>query len=209
VATGGKLVQRCSFSLESAFAGGPGAGAALRFLVNYGADVVEPIWSIERLSGILLLLLMVGTALAFQLPVLAVAAGAFGLDLGGNDCWAPGARCVLVAAIAGAVADPLHDPGHDAAARRRDHRAVSCIGVGGGHESRALCGRRTFLIGPGSELASSQQNSRCGPPAPVATSGSSPCPAWLVPGLSEATGRTCWATPQTIEHSSNCCSFSA
>ena len=43
--------------------------AALRFLISYGADVVEPIWSIERYLDFVLLL-MVATGLAFQLPVL-------------------------------------------------------------------------------------------------------------------------------------------
>jgi sec-independent protein translocase protein TatC len=43
--------------------------AALNFLVSYGADVVEPMWSIERYLDFVLLL-MVATALSFQLPVL-------------------------------------------------------------------------------------------------------------------------------------------
>ena len=43
--------------------------AALSFLVSYGADVVEPIWSIERYLDFVLLL-MLATGLAFQLPVL-------------------------------------------------------------------------------------------------------------------------------------------
>jgi len=40
VANRGSWFSAVSFSLEIAFAGGLGAGA-LRFLVNYGADVVE------------------------------------------------------------------------------------------------------------------------------------------------------------------------
>ena len=52
--------------------------AALRFLVNYGADVVEPIWSIERYLDFVLLL-MVATGLAFELPELQLLLGAFGL----------------------------------------------------------------------------------------------------------------------------------
>jgi len=52
--------------------------AALRFLVSYGADVVEPIWSIERYLDFVLLL-MVATGLAFELPVLQLLLGALGL----------------------------------------------------------------------------------------------------------------------------------
>ena len=67
--------------------------AALRFLVSYGADVVEPLWSIERYLDFVLLL-MLATGLAFQLPVLhcssgpgagALAADAWGLARG--LCW--------------------------------------------------------------------------------------------------------------------------
>ena len=49
--------------------------AALRFLVSYGAAVVEPIWSIERYLDFVLLL-MVATALALHLPVLHLLLGA-------------------------------------------------------------------------------------------------------------------------------------
>ena len=52
--------------------------AALRFLVSYGADVVEPLWSIERYLDFVLLL-MLATGLAFQLPVLQLLLGVLGL----------------------------------------------------------------------------------------------------------------------------------
>ena len=82
--------------------------AALRFLVSYGADVVEPIWSIERYLDFVLLL-MVATALAFQLPVLQLLLGALGLidwrTMLGAWRWV-----VLVAALAGAVLTPSTDP---------------------------------------------------------------------------------------------------
>jgi sec-independent protein translocase protein TatC len=82
--------------------------AALRFLVSYGADVVEPIWSIERYLDFVLLL-MLATALAFQLPVLQLLLGALGLidwrTMLGAWRWV-----VLVAALAGAVLTPSTDP---------------------------------------------------------------------------------------------------
>ncbi|MEB3306691.1 MAG: twin-arginine translocase subunit TatC [Cyanobacteriota bacterium] len=82
--------------------------AALRFLVSYGADVVEPSWSIERYLDFVLLL-MVATALAFQLPVLQLLLGALGL-IRARTMLAGWRWVVLVAAVAGAVLTPSTDP---------------------------------------------------------------------------------------------------
>ena len=82
--------------------------AALNFLVNYGADVVEPLWSIERYLDFVLLL-MVATALAFQLPVLQMLLAALGIVRAQTmlSAW----RFVVVAsALAGAVLTPSTDP---------------------------------------------------------------------------------------------------
>ena len=82
--------------------------AALRFLVTYGADVVEPLWSIERYLDFVLLL-MLATGLAFQLPVLQLLLGVLGLVrwrmMLGAWRWV-----VLSAALAGAVLTPSTDP---------------------------------------------------------------------------------------------------
>ncbi|MEB3266545.1 MAG: twin-arginine translocase subunit TatC [Cyanobacteriota bacterium] len=82
--------------------------AALRFLISYGADVVEPLWSIERYLDFVLLL-MVATALAFQLPVLQLILGALGLVRSGAmlRAWR---LVVLASAVAGAVLTPSTDP---------------------------------------------------------------------------------------------------
>ena len=53
------------------------APAELRFLISYGADVVEPIWSIEKYLDFVLLL-MISTGIAFQLPVLQLILGLLG-----------------------------------------------------------------------------------------------------------------------------------
>jgi len=82
--------------------------AALRFLVSYGADVVEPLWSIERYLDFVLLL-MVATALAFQLPVLQLLLGALGL-LDASTMLRAWRWVVLVSALAGAVLTPSTDP---------------------------------------------------------------------------------------------------
>jgi sec-independent protein translocase protein TatC len=82
--------------------------AALRFLVSYGADVVEPIWSIERYLDFVLLL-MVATGLAFQLPVLLLLLGLLGLVTAPalQAAWRP---VLLAAAVAAAVLTPSTDP---------------------------------------------------------------------------------------------------
>lgn len=96
------------FAAGLAFAWWALVPAALRFLVSYGADVVEPSWSIERYLDFVLLL-MVATGLAFQLPVLQLLLGALGLVRSG--AMLSGWRwVVLLAALAGAVLTPSTDP---------------------------------------------------------------------------------------------------
>lgn len=82
--------------------------AALRFLVSYGADVVEPLWSIERYLDFVLLL-MVATALAFQLPVLQLVLGVLGL-INATTMLKAWRWVVLMSALAGAVLTPSTDP---------------------------------------------------------------------------------------------------
>lgn len=82
--------------------------AALRFLVSYGADVVEPMWSIERYLDFVLLL-MLATALAFQLPVLQLLLGALGL-IDAPTMLRAWRWVVLGSALAGAVLTPSTDP---------------------------------------------------------------------------------------------------
>ena len=96
------------FAAGLAFAWWALVPAALRFLVSYGADVVEPIWSIERYLDFVLLL-MVATALAFQLPVLQLLLGALGL-LDAPTMLRAWRWVVLVSALAGAVLTPSTDP---------------------------------------------------------------------------------------------------
>jgi sec-independent protein translocase protein TatC len=96
------------FAAGLAFAWWALVPAALRFLVSYGADVVEPIWSIERYLDFVLLL-MVATALAFQLPVLQLLLGALRL-IDAASMLRAWRWVVLVSAVAGAVLTPSTDP---------------------------------------------------------------------------------------------------
>ena len=52
--------------------------AAISFFIKFGADIVEPIWSIEKYFDFVLLL-MSSTALAFQLPILQFILGSLGI----------------------------------------------------------------------------------------------------------------------------------
>lgn len=96
------------FAAGLAFAWWALVPAALRFLISYGADVVEPLWSIERYLDFVLLL-MVATALAFQLPVLQLLLAALGV-VSAPTMLRAWRWVVLVAALAGAVLTPSTDP---------------------------------------------------------------------------------------------------
>lgn len=105
------LASRQARSLEAAEPGlGPHgiAPAHLAAAVANGADVVEPLWSIERYLDFVLLL-MLATGLAFQLPVLQLLLGVLGLvrwrTMLGAWRWV-----VLGSALAGAVLTPSTDP---------------------------------------------------------------------------------------------------
>ncbi len=82
--------------------------AALRFLVSYGADVVEPIWSIERYLDFVILL-MLSTGLSFQIPILQLILGILGI-IKWKSMLSSWRWVVITAAIAGAVLTPSTDP---------------------------------------------------------------------------------------------------
>ncbi|KPQ33789.1 MAG: sec-independent protein translocase protein TatC [Phormidesmis priestleyi Ana] len=82
--------------------------AALNFFINYGADVVEQMWSIDRYFEFVLLLLF-STGIAFQIPVVQLLLGLLGIV--GSKQMLSGWRYVLLgSAILGAVLTPSTDP---------------------------------------------------------------------------------------------------
>ncbi|MEM0978931.1 MAG: twin-arginine translocase subunit TatC [Cyanobacteria bacterium P01_H01_bin.58] len=82
--------------------------AALNFFINYGADVVEQLWSIDRYFEFVLLLLF-STGLAFQVPVIQFLLALLGIT--NSDAMLQGWRYVLLgAAVLGAVLTPSTDP---------------------------------------------------------------------------------------------------
>jgi sec-independent protein translocase protein TatC len=82
--------------------------AALNFFINYGADVVEQAWSIDRYFEFILLL-MFCTGIAFQIPVIQLLLGALGI-VSSQQMLAGWRFVVLGAVILGAVLTPSTDP---------------------------------------------------------------------------------------------------
>ncbi|HAC61973.1 MAG TPA: twin-arginine translocase subunit TatC [Cyanothece sp. UBA12306] len=82
--------------------------AALQFFINYGADVVEQSWSIDRYFEFVLLL-MFSTGLAFQIPVIQLILGFLGIVSSGQML--KGWRVIVLGSvILGAVLTPSTDP---------------------------------------------------------------------------------------------------
>ncbi len=82
--------------------------AALNFFIQYGAGVVEQLWSIDRYFEFVLLLLF-STGLAFQIPVIQLLLGLLGI-VSGKQMLAGWRYVLLGAAILGAILTPSTDP---------------------------------------------------------------------------------------------------
>lgn len=82
--------------------------AALNFFINYGGDVVEQSWSIDRYFEFVLLL-MFSTGLAFQIPIVQLILGFLGIV--SSRSMAAGWRYVVLGAVVmGAILTPSTDP---------------------------------------------------------------------------------------------------
>ena len=82
--------------------------AALNFFINYGGDVVEQSWSIDRYFEFVLLLLF-STGLAFQIPVVQLIIGFLGI-VSSAQMFAGWRYIVLGSVIMGAILTPSTDP---------------------------------------------------------------------------------------------------
>jgi len=82
--------------------------ASLNFFIKYGSDVVEPFWSFEQYFEFILVLLF-GTALAFQLPVLQLVLG-FLRIVSGKTMFSIWRYVILLSTVVGAVLTPSVDP---------------------------------------------------------------------------------------------------
>ena len=82
--------------------------AALNFFINYGEDVVEQLWSIDRYFEFVLLL-MLSTGLTFQIPVIQLILGYLGI-VSSKKMISGWRYVVLGSVILGAVLTPSTDP---------------------------------------------------------------------------------------------------
>nr|BCG67675.1 Sec-independent protein translocase component TatC [Haptophyceae sp. NIES-3900] len=82
--------------------------AALNFFINYGSDVVEPLWSFEQYLDFILVLLL-STGLCFQIPVIQIIAGLSGI-ISSSKMLSSWRYVILIATILGAILTPSTDP---------------------------------------------------------------------------------------------------
>ena len=82
--------------------------AALNFFINYGSDVVEPLWSFEQYLDFVLLILL-STGLCFQVPIIQVVLGLTGI-VTSEKMLSSWRYVVLASTIVGAILTPSTDP---------------------------------------------------------------------------------------------------
>nr|QCI05679.1 Sec-independent protein translocase component TatC [Cryptopleura ramosa] len=82
--------------------------AALNFLINYGSEIVEPIWSFEEYFNFILLLLF-STGICFQIPIIQIILGYFKI-LSSNDMLKKWKYIIFISTIIGAIVTPSTDP---------------------------------------------------------------------------------------------------
>nr|AIA21293.1 sec-independent protein translocase-like protein [Pyropia kanakaensis] len=84
------------------------APAALIFLISYGSDIVEPLWSFEQYCDFILLLLF-STGLAFEIPIIQLLLGVSG-TLSSTQMIQAWRYIIIISTIAGAILTPSTDP---------------------------------------------------------------------------------------------------
>ena len=82
--------------------------SALQFLIRYGSDVVEPIWSFGEYFNFVIILLF-STGLAFQIPVIQIILGIYKI-ISANDMLSYWKYVVFISTIIGAILTPSTDP---------------------------------------------------------------------------------------------------
>lgn len=82
--------------------------AALNFFLNYGSDLVEPIWSLDQYLDFIIVLL-VSTGLAFQVPIVQVLLALFNI-VNINQMLNYWRYILLISTVIGAVLTPSVDP---------------------------------------------------------------------------------------------------
>nr|YP_009295313.1 sec-independent protein translocase-like protein [Dasya binghamiae]AOH77325.1 sec-independent protein translocase-like protein [Dasya binghamiae] len=82
--------------------------AALSFLITYGSEIVEPIWSFEEYFNFILLLSF-STGIIFQIPIIQVLLGLFNV-LSSNQMLQYWKYIIFISTIIGAILTPSTDP---------------------------------------------------------------------------------------------------
>ena len=82
--------------------------AALHFFIKYGSEIVEPLWSFEQYFDFILLLL-ISTGLAFQIPIIQIILGVMGI-ISSNTMLKSWRYILLMATIFSAILTPSTDP---------------------------------------------------------------------------------------------------
>lgn len=84
------------------------APAALNFFISYGSDIIEPLWSFEQYFDFILLLLL-STGLAFQIPILQVGLGLMNI-ISSKQMLSVWKYILVLSTILGAILTPSTDP---------------------------------------------------------------------------------------------------
>jgi sec-independent protein translocase protein TatC len=82
--------------------------AALNFFISYGNDVVEPFWSFNQYFDFIAVLIF-ASGIAFQIPVIQVVLGLFGI-ISGQTMLSSWKYAVVLSTILAAVITPSTDP---------------------------------------------------------------------------------------------------
>jgi sec-independent protein translocase protein TatC len=82
--------------------------AALNFFIEYGSEIVEPLWSFEQYFDFILLLLF-STGLAFQIPIIQIVLGLMNI-ISSNQMLKSWRYILLFATILSAILTPSTDP---------------------------------------------------------------------------------------------------
>lgn len=82
--------------------------AALHFFIEYGSEIVEPLWSFEQYFDFILLLIF-STGLAFQIPIIQIVLGLTGI-ISSNQMLKSWRYILLFTTILSAILTPSTDP---------------------------------------------------------------------------------------------------
>lgn len=82
--------------------------AALKFLISYGSDLVQPLWSFEQYFDFILVLL-ISTGIVFQIPIIQVVLGLLRI-CSSSQMLAIWRYILILSTVVGAVLTPSTDP---------------------------------------------------------------------------------------------------